>query len=319
MALITNLYSALAQGTLWGIMALGVYITFRILDIADLSCDGTFALGGCISAILITRGVNPFVTLLFALVGGMLAGLGIACWMAKRTGQKTDTYFDLALVAIICSVIGARVYYVIFRWDLYKDDLLSVFNLRQGGLAIYGGVIAAIITVFVFSRVRKLSMGLLCDTAGLGLVLGQVIGRWGNFFNREAFGGYTDGLFAMQLPLSAVRSSDVTDSLLQHVVEVNGTSYIQVHPTFLYESLWNLILLILLILFTKHKRFDGEVFLLYLAGYGIGRFWIESLRTDQLLLPVIGYPVSMALAALLVIVSVSWIIIWHIRRHKKTA
>ena len=224
---------------------------------------------------------------------GMLAGLGIACWMAKRTGQKTDTYFDLALVAIICSVIGARVYYVIFRWDLYKDDLLSVFNLRQGGLAIYGGVIAAIITVFVFSRVRKLSMGLLCDTAGLGLVLGQVIGRWGNFFNREAFGGYTDGLFAMQLPLSAVRSSDVTDSLLQHVVEVNGISYIQVHPTFLYESLWNLILLILLILFTRHKRFDGEVFLLYLAGYGIGRFWIESLRTDQLLLPVIGYPVSM--------------------------
>lgn len=121
----------------------------------------------------------------------------------------------------------------------------------------------------------------------------------------------------MQLPLSAVRSSDVTDSLLQHVVEVNGISYIQVHPTFLYESLWNLILLILLILSTKHKRFDGEVFLLYLAGYGIGRFWIESLRTDQLLLPVIGYPVSMALAALLVIVSVSWIIIWHIRRHKK--
>ena len=149
---------------------------------------------------------------------GMLAGLGIACWMAKRTGQKTDTYFDLALVAIICSVIGARVYYVIFRWDLYKDDLLSVFNLRQGGLAIYGGVIAAIITVFVFSRVRKLSMGLLCDTAGLGLVLGQVIGRWGNFFNREAFGGYTDGLFAMQLPLSAVRSSDVTDSLLQAAI-----------------------------------------------------------------------------------------------------
>ena len=141
-------------------------------------------------------------------------------------------------------------------------------------------MIAAIITVFVFSRVRKLSMGLLCDTAGLGLVLGQVIGRWGNFFNREAFGGYTDGLFAMQLPLSAVRSSDVTDSLLQHVVEVNGISYIQVHPTFLYESLWNLILLILLILFTRHKRFDGEVFLLYLAGYGIGRFWIESLRTE---------------------------------------
>lgn len=250
---------------------------------------------------------------------GMLAGILLATYEAKRTGQNPDDYFDLAIIAIICSVIGARLYYVIFSWDLYKDNLWSILNLRQGGLAIYGGVIAAIITAVVFAKVKGLSFPRLADTAGLGLILGQIIGRWGNFFNREAFGGYTDGLFAMQLPLSAVRSSDVTDSLLQHVVEVNGISYIQVHPTFLYESLWNLILLILLILFTRHKRFDGEVFLLYLAGYGIGRFWIESLRTDQLLLPVIGYPVSMALAALLVIVSVSWIIIWHIRQHKKTA
>ena len=248
---------------------------------------------------------------------GMLAGLGIACWMAKRTRQNSDTYFDLAIIAIICSLIGARLYYVVFRWDYYKDDPISILNIRQGGLAIYGGVIAAIITTFVFSRVKKLSMGLLCDTAGLGLVLGQVIGRWGNFFNREAFGGYTDGLFAMQLPLSAVRSLDVTTDLMNHVVESGGISYIQVHPTFLYESMWNLVLLILLILFTKHKKFDGEVFLLYLTGYGIGRFWIESLRTDQLLIPGIGYPVSMALAALLVVVSVVWIIVWHIRATKK--
>ena len=140
-------------------------------------------------------------------------------------------------------------------------------------------------------------------------MLGQVIGRWGNFFNREAFGGYTDGLFAMQLPLSAVRSSDVTTDLMNHVVESGGISYIQVHPTFLYESMWNLVLLILLILFTKHKKFDGEVFLLYLAGYGIGRFWIEGLRTDQLLLPGIKLPVSQVLSAVVAIVSIAVILI----------
>lgn len=248
---------------------------------------------------------------------GMIAGIAIAGWMAKRTGQNPDTYYDLALIAIVCAVIGARLYYVAFRWDLYKDDLLSILNVREGGLAIYGGVIAAVITVFVFSKVKKLSFGLLVDTAGLGLVLGQVIGRWGNFFNREAFGGYTDGLLAMQIPISAVRSSEVTEELFRHTIMIDGIEYIQVHPTFLYESLWNLMLLIILILFTKHKQFDGEVFLLYLLGYGLGRFWIESLRTDQLLLPGIGYPVSKALAAVLVVVSAVWILQWHIRHRRQ--
>ena len=250
---------------------------------------------------------------------GMLAGIGIAYYEAKKTGQNADQYIDLAIIAIICSVIGARIYYVIFRWDLYRDDLLSIFNTRQGGLAIYGGVIAAIITTFVFTKVKKLSFGLVCDTAGLGLILGQIIGRWGNFFNREAFGGYTNNLLAMQIPLSAVRASDVTDNILDHVMVIDGTQYIQVHPTFLYESLWNLGLLIILLLIRRKKKFDGEIFLGYLFGYGIGRFWIESLRTDQLLIPGIGYPVSMALAAVLVIISAVWIIVGRRKAVKETA
>ena len=143
---------------------------------------------------------------------GMLAGILLATYEAKRTGQNPDDYFDLAIIAIICSVIGARLYYVIFSWDLYKDNLWSILNLRQGGLAIYGGVIAAIITAVVFAKVKGLSFPRLADTAGLGLILGQIIGRWGNFFNREAFGGYTDGLLAMQLPVSAVRDSDISHS-----------------------------------------------------------------------------------------------------------
>lgn len=248
---------------------------------------------------------------------GMIAGIVIASWMAKRTGQNPDTYFDLALIAIVCSLVGARLYYVAFRWDYYKNDLLRILNVREGGLAIYGGVIAAILTVFVFSKVKKLSFGKLCDTAGLGLVLGQVIGRWGNFFNREVFGGYSDGLFAMQLPLSAVRSSDVTEELLENTVVISGVKYIQVHPTFLYESLWNLCLLLFLIWFTKRKAFDGEVFLLYLFGYGVGRFWIESIRTDQLLIPGTGYPVSMAVAAVCIIVSAVWIAVGHIRSRRR--
>lgn len=240
---------------------------------------------------------------------GMLAGIAIARSEARRTKQNQEDYLDLAIVAIIFSVIGARIYYVAFSWDVYKNDLGSIFNLRQGGLAIYGGVIAAIITTYIFTKVKKMSFPLVADTAGLGLLLGQIIGRWGNFFNREAFGGYTNNIFAMQLPLDSVRASDVTEELMAHLITVDGVSYIQVHPTFLYESMWNLALLLILLKIRKYKKFDGEVFLLYLAGYGIGRFWIENLRTDQLLIPGINVPVSMALALAMVITAVGIIVV----------
>lgn len=245
---------------------------------------------------------------------GVMAGIIMAAMEAKRTGQNPDTYYDLALYAVVLSVIGARIYYVIFSWDQYKDDLLSIFNIRQGGLAIYGGVIAAVITVFVYGRVKKISFAKLADTAVLGLILGQIIGRWGNFFNREAFGEYTDNLFAMRLPLDAVRSSDVTELMMEHIEMLEGTAYIQVHPTFLYESLWNLGVLLILLWWRKKKKFEGEIFLLYLFGYGVGRFWIEGLRTDQLLIPGAGLPVSQVLAAILVIVSA--VIIFYMRRKK---
>lgn len=244
---------------------------------------------------------------------GMMGGVLLATHIAKKSGQNTDDYYDIALYAIVCAVIGARLYYVAFQWDYYSQDLSRIFNIREGGLAIYGGVIAAVITVYICTRIKKLDFGLVADTAGPGLILGQCIGRWGNFFNREAFGGYCDNLFAMQLPVSAVRNSEITAELRDNIMIVDGISYIQVHPTFLYESLWNLGLLILLLVYWKHRKFNGEIFLLYLFGYGIGRFWIESLRTDQLLLPGIGYPASKALAACMVIGSLAWIIVKRIR------
>ena len=249
---------------------------------------------------------------------GIMAGIFIAMHEAKRTGQNPDIYLDVAMYGVVFGIIGARIYYVAFSWDMYKDDLLSILNLRQGGLAIYGGVIAAIITVFVFSAIKKISPGLVLDTAGMGLVLGQAFGRWGNFFNREAFGEYTDDIFAMRLPTDAVRKSDITEMMWNNIERVNGTNTIQVHPTFFYESMWCLMVLVIMMIYARRfKKFNGEVFLVYLGGYGIGRFWIEALRTDQLLLPVVGLPVSRVLAGVLVIMSVVSIISVRLYLKKK--
>lgn len=248
---------------------------------------------------------------------GMLGGTLLAAAIAKRSGQNPDDYYDIALYAILFAIVGARLYFVIFNWDYYSQDLMRIFNVREGGLAIYGGVIAAVITVFVFCKKKNKDFGLVADTAGPGLVLGQCVGRWGNFFNREAFGDYCDNIFAMQLPVSAVRRNEITAKLWEHAEVIDGVTYIQVHPTFLYESMWNFVLLILLLVYWKHRKFNGEVFLLYLLGYGLGRFWIESLRTDQLILPVLNVPVSMVVAACMVIGALLWIIIKRTRISKE--
>ncbi|MDY3917488.1 MAG: prolipoprotein diacylglyceryl transferase [Candidatus Limivivens sp.] len=233
------------------------------------------------------------------IAAAMLAGIMICTRLAKKAGLDEDSFFNLAIVGIILSVIGARLYYVIFSWEEYRDNLLDIFNIREGGLAIYGGVLTALVIMAVYSRRKKISMGLLGDIVCVGIILGQILGRWGNFFNREAFGGYTDSLLAMQIPLNAVRMSDLTPDILEHLVTADGIEFIQVHPTFLYESLWNLGVLILMLLVTKRKKFNGQVFMIYLGGYGLGRLWIEGLRTDQLLLPVIGWPVSQVLAGVM--------------------
>ena len=243
--------------------------------------------------------VNGFHIAYYGIIMGcsILLGLYLAEREAKRTGQNPDTYTDLVIYAIVVSIICARTYYVIFSWDNYKNDLLSIFNLRQGGIAIYGAVIGAVATVFVYSRVKKLSFTRMLDTACIGLVAGQILGRWGNFFNREAFGGYSDGLLAMQIRMD--EAAYTTQDLLDKAVTVDGVQYIQVQPTFLYESLWNLGVLVIILLYRKHKKFNGELFMMYLFGYGIGRFIIEQFRTDQLLLPYIGLPVSQVLSACL--------------------
>lgn len=248
---------------------------------------------------------------------GMVMGYLMTAFQAKRTGQEPDLYLDLALWDIVFAVIGARIYYVIFTWDYYKDNLLQIFNTRGGGLAIYGGVIAGVITTIIFGKVRKQNFFQLLDTACIGLITGQIIGRWGNFCNREAFGGYTNGLFAMQLKQSDVAASNLTHSVLKHAVEIDGTRYIQVHPTFLYESLWNIGVLIILLLFTKHRKYNGQIFLIYLLGYGLGRMWIEGLRTDQLIFFGTGVAVSQVLSGVLVVASAAILIYRFVKDRQK--
>ncbi len=232
---------------------------------------------------------------------GMLGGLWLACWQAKRTGQDKNVYMDFAIYAIVFSLIGARLYYVAFSWEHYKDNLWEIFNTRGGGMALYGSVIAAIITAVVYCRVKKYSFFLLADTAVGGLLVGQIIGRYGNFFNREAFGEYTDGLFAMRLKAEQVNPANITETMREHMQVVEGVSYIQVHPAFLYESLWNVAVLALVLLFTKKKKFDGEIFILYMVGYALGRVWIEGLRTDQLQIGSTGIAVSQLLAGMIAV------------------
>ena len=232
----------------------------------------------------------------------ILAGIGLAIYRAKKTNQKVDNYIDIALLGAVFGIIGARLYYVLFRLDIYLDDPISIFNLRQGGMAIYGAIIAAVIVTVIYTRKKKLNLWLVLDTAAPCLILGQIIGRFGNFFNREAFGEWTNNIFRMEIPIDMVSdSSDITQKMLSHVITRNGIEFITVSPTFLYEAAWNLLVLIFLLCWTKHKRFDGEIFIFYIIGYGIGRVLIESLRTDQLLIPGTNLPVSQMLSIILMI------------------
>lgn len=262
--------------------------------------------------------IGSFYVALYGIVIGIgvIAGITMAAHAAKVTGMNPDDVWDFALYAVIFSVIGARIYYVVFEWEHYKDNFLSVFKIREGGLAIYGAVIGAFITLFIYTRIKKCKALNLGDAGVTGLVLGQIIGRWGNFFNREVFGEYTDNIFAMRLPIQALRDrSDITDNIRAHIVE--GTNYIQVHPTFLYESGLNLLLLVCMLLYLKHKKFDGEICLLYLGGYGIIRFFVEGIRTDQLKLAGTNIAVSQVLGMILFVFAVVVDVVVRIQLKKK--
>lgn len=241
---------------------------------------------------------------------GVILGFLLASKEGKRLGQSDDLWWDFSIWAIVFSVLGARIYYVIFSWDAYKNNLREIINIRNGGLAIYGAVIGGFLTLYIFSKIKKQSFFQMADVGVFGLLVGQIIGRWGNFMNREVFGGYSNGLFAMRLPIEAVRSSDISPQIASHIIQ--GTNYIQVHPTFLYEGALNLVLLLIMWAYRKHKKFDGEMILWYLGGYGIIRFFIEGIRTDRLKIGHTNIAVSQLLGGLLFVLSVFMALVMHL-------
>ena len=194
------------------------------------------------------------------MAAGILCGLLYALKESKRVGMDENIILDLVIYAIPAGIIGARLYYVLFNWGYYSKNPWQAFNVRGGGLAIHGTLIAAVITAVIYSRAKKISFWSLADIASPGVILGQAIGRWGNYINQEAHGTPTD------LPWG---------------ITVDG---VKVHPTFLYESLWNFAVFAVLLWYRKRKKAEGNVFLLYMVLYSFGRFFVEGLRTDSLML-----------------------------------
>ncbi len=211
---------------------------------------------------------------------GVVAGFLYATLFAKKEKLATDYLYDVLLLGLPSAIICARAYYVIFNFSHFQDDLWSVFRIWEGGIAIYGAVIGAAISTYIYARVKKVSVLQLYDMGAFGLIVGQAIGRWGNFVNEEAFGSLTDSVLAMSskaIRVELIRQEQITKAniMLQNI---------GAHPTFLYESFWNLLGAVLLGLFHRYKKHHGQIFFLYLTWYGIGRFLIEGLRVDSLYL-----------------------------------
>ena len=238
---------------------------------------------------------------------GLMLAVFYGCARSREFGMSIDDLTDGALCIIPFAILCARLYYCAFEWDTYKDNPISVLYIWNGGLAIYGGVIGAALGIVVFGLVKKIKIGAVLDITSLGFLIGQSIGRWGNFFNREAFGAETDSLLRMGLFKRVTDAGGIFDSTIMYYY----------HPTFLYESIWNAVGFLLLHFLSKKRKYDGQVALGYLAWYGLGRTFIEGLRTDSLYWG--NLRVSQILAAVTCFVGVALLMFQGFREHDPAA
>lgn len=248
---------------------------------------------------------------------GMLLGMVFVVLEAKRKKQDANLYLGMMISGLAGGFIGARFFYVLLSWSVYKTDIMKVFDTRSGGMVFYGGLLGGVLAAAIFCRIKKAAFMEMADVAVKGLLIGQIIGRWGNFFNRESFGEYTSNVLTMQLPLSNVRAGEVTPWMRENLVTIDNVSYIQATPLFLYESIWCLLLLLLLFVWNRRKLFAGEIFMRYLAGYGFGRFFIEWIRTDKMFLPGTDIAVNQAISAGLFLLFTVVVIVKRIMAKKR--
>lgn len=245
-------------------------------------------------------------------IGFMLAGT-YALLNARKVGVDSDRLIDVVMVGLVCGVIGARLYYVIFDWETFQGDLSKIFDIRQGGLAIYGGILAGMAGGIIMAKIRKVRVRPAMDLAAAGFLIGQGIGRWGNFVNVEAFGSNTSSILGMTGPKVVGYLTQVKNSGAAWAQNIDP--HMPVHPTFLYESVWCLSgFLIIALWLMRRRKYDGQVFLFYTAWYGLGRFFIEGLRTDSLMWGPVRVSQALALVAF---VTATALLIWLGQKKKK--
>lgn len=245
-------------------------------------------------------------------IGFMLAGT-YALFNARKVGVDSDRLIDVVMVGLVCGVIGARLYYVIFDWETFQGDPSKIFDIRQGGLAIYGGILAGMAGGIIMAKIRKVRVRPAMDLAAAGFLIGQGIGRWGNFVNVEAFGSNTNSILGMTGPKVVGYLTQVKNSGAAWAQSIDP--HMPVHPTFLYESVWCLTgFLIIALWLMRRRKYDGQVFLFYTAWYGLGRFFIEGLRTDSLMWGPVRVSQALALVAF---VTATALLIWLGQKKKK--
>ncbi|MET1181364.1 prolipoprotein diacylglyceryl transferase [Peribacillus simplex] len=233
---------------------------------------------------------------------GVLLGLIIALRESERRGLDKEIFTDMILFAVPIAIISARIYYVIFQWEYYSQNPGDIIKIWNGGIAIHGALIGAVLTAIVFAKVKKVSFWKLADIAAPSLLLGQAIGRWGNFMNQEAHGG--------EITRSFLENMHLPEFIINQMY-INGAYY---HPTFLYESIWNIAGVIILLSLRKVNLRRGELFLTYVIWYSIGRFYIEGLRTDSLMLTE-SLRIAQVISIVLVVVAIALVVYRRVRGH----